>query len=421
MAKKVVLKGELQWDNSRLRRGLKESEGMIATSSRNIAGIGRAALAAASGIGITVGLRETARHFDRIDKLSRRFSLPVETLQKFGFAAEQSGADMEILAKGMNMLTRNGEEAERGVKTFSRAFEVLEIDVAKFNRLAPDEKFLALADAVQKAKNEQKAHAAVMQIMGNNLGSELLPLLKEGSEGLQSMADSVNALGDKGVKAVARLNDEFNRLKTNILPVIGNQIAGLVEALEFVGLIKPEQSRPTGGRMMSREMRAAIGTRAFMESAPRPGGGMAPMTALMATRIAVASTQRAELATRIAEERRAMRSGAMNPLMGIGMQANMAMARMGPTRIGAAGFSGLDANIALQGNMFERMARTGSFGADDPLMRTLTANESALIPKKVDLSREERDRQKSQGFQERMVDSLNEIERSMKALVDETS
>ena len=231
MAKKVVLKGELQWDNSRLRRGLRESEGMIATSSRNIAGIGRAALAAASGIGITVGLRETARHFDRIDKLSRRFSLPVETLQKFGFAAEQSGADMEILAKGMNMLTRNGEEAERGVKTFSRAFEVLEIDVAKFNRLAPDEKFLALADAVQKAKNEQKAHAAVMQIMGNNLGSELLPLLKEGSEGLQSMADSVNALGDKGVKAVARLNDEFNRLKTNILPVIGNQIAGLVPAL----------------------------------------------------------------------------------------------------------------------------------------------------------------------------------------------
>jgi len=226
MAKKVQLKSEMTFETSKLRRGLKQGEQMIKTSagkmSSSLAAIG-VGLGAGAGI---AGLAGVADQFDRIGKLSTRFNVGVESLQRLGHAAKLSGANIETVAKAMNVLVQRSREAP-----MAKEFQALGIQIEEFQQLNPEQMFLEFADAIAKSKDSNEAMAVSLRILGEEAG-ELMPMLKAGGKAIQEMAEGINALDEQSVRQIEMFNDALERLKETSMVLSGGLLAGLARQLE---------------------------------------------------------------------------------------------------------------------------------------------------------------------------------------------
>jgi len=160
------------------------------------------------------GIKRLMSEMDRIQKLSLRFGISAEAIQRMGFAAEQGGSSMEVLAKGLANANRMAIEATRGVKTYERAFEDLNINADEFTKLDQEQQFMVLADAVKYATDQNKAMAASQVIMGR-AALEMRAAMLEGADGYRKVTDGLKTMTKEQVEAAARANDAINKFTTN--------------------------------------------------------------------------------------------------------------------------------------------------------------------------------------------------------------
>ncbi len=209
-------KVELGWDNSMLQAGAAKAQGILAgfaTKARST--LGKAMSADVVGgfgqltaaVGSVAGLRELLNSFDRFDDLSIQLNMSVESLQRLGLAAKLSGSDVETLAKGVSKLTRSLAEAESSEKT-SEALRELGISASQLRRLSVEEQIVALSDAFITARARGEGFAEVFDLMGRN-GAELIPLLMQGREQLEALADAP-VLSKDQVQRLSDFNDKLD-------------------------------------------------------------------------------------------------------------------------------------------------------------------------------------------------------------------
>ena len=114
------------------------------------------------------------------------------------------------------------------------ALQNLGISVAEFTAASPDEKMDLLADALQGIDDPGKRAALAMQTMGE-AGYKMLPLLTQGSEGLQAMRDEANALGvtmdEETASSAAALANAMGVMKSQIMAAVNAIGAALAPAL----------------------------------------------------------------------------------------------------------------------------------------------------------------------------------------------
>jgi|DEB0MinimDraft_6_1074348.scaffolds.fasta_scaffold04219_3 hypothetical protein len=245
MAKKVQLKSEMTFETSKLRRGLKQGEQMIKTSagkmSSSLAAIG-VGLGAGAGI---AGLAGVADQFDRIGKLSTRFGIASESLQRMNLAAQLSGTNLETVARAMNKLVLATNDGR-----FVEEFQRLGINLDEFRRLDAEQQFLAFADAMNALGDQNERTAITLKLLGERAG-DLIPLLMSGSDGIEEMTDGLKTLSDQGVRDIERFNDSITKLKTNLAGVAAEQLEGLIDVMTLVGLIDAPERQAAGGRMIN--------------------------------------------------------------------------------------------------------------------------------------------------------------------------
>jgi hypothetical protein len=209
-------KVELGWDNSMLQAGAAKAQVILAgfaTKARST--LGKAMSADVVGgfgqltaaVGSVAGLRELLNSFDRFDDLSIQLNMSVESLQRLGLAAKLSGSDVETLAKGMSKLTRSLAEAESSEKT-GEALRELGISASQLRRLSVEEQVVALSDAFITARARGEGFAEVFDLMGRN-GAELIPLLMQGREQLEALADAP-VLSKDQVQRLSDFNDKLD-------------------------------------------------------------------------------------------------------------------------------------------------------------------------------------------------------------------
>jgi len=108
-----------------VRRDLRRAERDADKARASIKRLGMQ-FAALAGVSLGLVVREfnqLAQQADRLDKLSKGTGATVEALQRLGFAAEQSGTTMEVLAKGLQTMQRNLQGARDGLSTYNRALD----------------------------------------------------------------------------------------------------------------------------------------------------------------------------------------------------------------------------------------------------------------------------------------------------------
>ena len=169
-----------------------------------------------------IALRGAVRQFrqmsdeaDRIGKLGIQLGISAEAVQELGFAAEQSGSNLEQFSKGLVQMQRNIQSANDGLATQQRAFARMGIEVEKLRGLSPDQQFELIADALSKMEDQTQRNSSALEIFGRS-ATNILPLISRGSAGIQELREQMRATGgvmsQEAVDAAQQFNDAINVL-----------------------------------------------------------------------------------------------------------------------------------------------------------------------------------------------------------------
>lgn len=190
---------------------------------------------------------------DNLNDLSKRTGVGVESLSKFGAAANDSGSSVDEVAKAMGRLARSVVDPASKANEALRSIGVSSTDASGKVR-SLDQIMLSVADVFAKMPDGAQKTALAMELFGKS-GANLIPMLNEGSAALSKYAatvtpemamaadqfnDSINAL------AIA-LAGPFNKAITLVLPYLEGFIQKIVKALEiFTALPEPLQAAIIG-------------------------------------------------------------------------------------------------------------------------------------------------------------------------------
>ena len=221
--KKNKLTTGFDGDDKPFQKKIKRVQGSVKKTSGMLKGMGMAIGTA----GLVAGLSKTIQHFDRIDKIATRMGMSAEALQRLGHAANLSGSNMEQLQGIMTRLERRtGEALQNTTGSQAQRFKELNIEVEAFSKLNPEDKILAIADAFNALGGTEQSIASLMGLLDTEV-RELLPLLKQGSDGIQKMMGEIGALTDKETKAMAAAQDEIGKFKQWWTLTFGKAVGGI--------------------------------------------------------------------------------------------------------------------------------------------------------------------------------------------------
>lgn len=174
--------------NDKLTSALKAAEKRLRAFGSSVRDIGLKLFAVGSAV--TGAFLTTAKIFsdvgDALDKMAGRTGVGVEALSEIGFAAEQSGADMETLEKGLRAMQRTIVEAGSGSKTAADALGRLGLSVDELLALSPERQFKAIADQLARVTDPTIRAATALDIF-SRAGTQLLPLMAEGAAGIEAL------------------------------------------------------------------------------------------------------------------------------------------------------------------------------------------------------------------------------------------
>lgn len=239
-------------------RGIDQSKkslgGLSGFASKAIGG----ALAIGAGIAVAgaVAVKSAfsfAAYGDQLDKMAGRTGFTTNALSELGFAAEQSGTDINTLELGIKGMQKQLLNAERGLSTSVDSLKDLGLTYKDLEGLSPEDQFMKLAGAVGDVQDPSKKAALAMSVFGK-AGNQLVPLLSGGIASIEELRQQARDLGismsPEDAKAAAEFTDIWNSLKKvlkgvgmtlgkAVLPVLTSMIGiGVSIGKSFLGLIK---------------------------------------------------------------------------------------------------------------------------------------------------------------------------------------
>lgn len=173
-----------------------------------------AALSAVSAGAIVALVKNVADAGDKIQKLSIRLGASTEALSQYRLVAERSGVAFETLTNAWQKLNTRAAEAAAGQGEARDAFRELGIQVEAFAKLSPEQKFEALADAMQGVSDAGRRQYLAQKLMEEG-GVSLLQVMDGGSESIRAMRQEADSMGLTFSRVQADQLAKFNDQLTN--------------------------------------------------------------------------------------------------------------------------------------------------------------------------------------------------------------
>ncbi len=208
---------ELYAKDNKLVRGLRRASRRLKAFGAGIRGIGvrMAGISAAIIAPLVASTKVFAGMGDELAKMSARTGFTVEALSELGFAAEQGGADIETLEKGIRTMQRSINDAGRELTTAIDALKDLSLTVEDIRDLSPEQQFKLIADRLSAIPDPTKRAAVAMQFLGR-AGTRLLPMMRGGAAGMEELQRQARKLGltisTEAANDAAKFTDEMNIL-----------------------------------------------------------------------------------------------------------------------------------------------------------------------------------------------------------------
>lgn len=226
--------------------------GRMGQAAKGVGGLLGSLVPAAAIAGLGVMAKNSIDAADNLNDMSQRTGVAVESLSKFGAAAEDSGSSIEGVAKGMGQLAKRVADTGKSGEAIRATLQGMGIAAKDADgKIRPlDDLMLAVADRFSKMPDGAEKSALAMQLFGK-AGTELIPMLNQGREALSQyqatisgdMAKSADQFNDAINNISRSLAGPFNQAVTALLPSItqlANGLAGMLDA--FSKLPQPVQT-----------------------------------------------------------------------------------------------------------------------------------------------------------------------------------
>lgn len=231
---KIVGKVFVQTDEAKAQLDDVSEEGQKASKKLDgfFGGVAKAGALVAAGVTAAYGgamalTNQVAQTADKWDKLSLRTGIAVENLQAWGYAAEQSGADIGKLEVGIKTLSESQVRAMEGNEDAIASYQKLGISIEDLANMTPEQTFEAVMNGLAGMKDGAEKNSIGNQLLGKSF-VELKPLLAEGVDGMQALKDRASELGlilsEDTVNAGVEFGDRMADLQA-IIGSFGNEIA----------------------------------------------------------------------------------------------------------------------------------------------------------------------------------------------------
>lgn len=179
--------------------------------------------AAVAGFAAINELAQQAAHFKDLEEIT---GANAEALASFSVSAQVAGVSADSVADAMVKLTKNMTGVDDESKAAGAALTALGLSIKDFKALDPASQMEAVAKALAGFQDGAAKTAVALALFGKT-GAQLLPFLKELSEGSgrvviinQKLIDQADAYADAQAKARAELNLYAQVAASQTLPAI---------------------------------------------------------------------------------------------------------------------------------------------------------------------------------------------------------
>lgn len=210
------------------KRGLKMGQGF--SKGFNLAKGAAIGFVASLGVDAVVqAVKAGLDYASSLGEVAQQLGVTTDALQEYRYAGSQAGLATEEIDMALGQLTRRIGEGVNGTKAQAEAFEKLGISLkdAKGNVIATGDAIPLIADALQKIKSPAEQSALLLDLFGKS-GQKLLPLLSEGSRGVNGLRDAAQKLGlVLSSEQIAKADETADKLDA-VRQVLAAKIAGTV-------------------------------------------------------------------------------------------------------------------------------------------------------------------------------------------------
>ena len=221
------LLGTIAINNSEANEELEETTGKAGQVAEGLKkGVGVAAKfgaavvtgTAAAGAALMGVATSSASAADEVDKMSAKIGLSKEGFQEWKYVLGQNGMDISSLQMGMKTLVTQMDGAANGTESSIAMFEKLGLSIYDVNGAMKDQEtmFREVALALAAMENGTEKAALATDLLGRS-GSEMMPMLNNGAEGIIDLTNRAHELGlimsDEAVSAGVVLGDTLDDVK----------------------------------------------------------------------------------------------------------------------------------------------------------------------------------------------------------------
>jgi hypothetical protein len=173
---------------------------------------------------------------DNLNKMAQRTGVSVEELSGLQHAAQLADVDSQSFEKSLKKLAVTISDAHAGMKEAKDNLAALGISAtdAQGKVRSTSDVLGQIADKFQQTKDGADKAALATKVFGK-AGTEMIPLLNQGSAGLKAMQEEAKRLGivlsQEDAQAAEDFHDNITRLQEAARGLMQNFLSGLLPAL----------------------------------------------------------------------------------------------------------------------------------------------------------------------------------------------
>lgn len=201
-----------------------EFETQMKGVTKNLQKVGAVMTGVGAGItgAMALSIKSFAKAGDEVQKMAQKTGFSTESLSELRYAAELSGTSLEGIETGVKRMQSTLIDASDGLATATLSLDKLGLSYEMLKGLSPEEQFLAITSAIANVEDPTLKAALAVDIFGRS-GTDMLPMLAGGSEGLAAMRQEAHDLGIVFDQEAANKAAGFN----DALTTMGKGMEGL--------------------------------------------------------------------------------------------------------------------------------------------------------------------------------------------------
>lgn len=210
--------GSTRKHSEEIEKAAKATDKLSAAQATALAGLKRLLIPLTgvvfSGAAFTA-MRAAVATVADIGDAATKVGVTTDELQKFGYAAEQSGASAKQMDAALEALTRQMGLAANQSGNLYKLFQANNMQVSG----STSENWLRLADLVENAATQSDKMAIVTAVLGRGVGGDMIQALSKGSVGLQGLGAEAEKLGiilrKDVIDEADRIDKEFKKMEAS--------------------------------------------------------------------------------------------------------------------------------------------------------------------------------------------------------------